>query len=243
MEIHNIETLREEHQWILKPIENAIKEIEKLPFYMSMEKINTVAELFPITRQLFHHSVTFPKAIGLMLSTTSVENGYLYKMYSEHAFEEATHHLMLFDWMKKNNGVKEITELFEEKANSATNNCINLGYQLAIERDYELWIVMINLAIERAFLSLFSILNDKVNKLCVGHEYFSIHVVADVGHSLSGLEYLKVLDPKSRKGSFLIKKSLDSLSVWTTMIHSWIDVNLRPHFNNDGLIIKNNILN
>ena len=128
--------------------------------------------------------------------------------------------------------------MFEEKANSATNNCVNLGYQLAIERDYELWIVMVNLAVERAFLSLFTALNAKVNELNAGHDYFRIHVTADVEHSLNGLEYIEQLDANSRKGSFLIKKGLESLSIWTTMTHSWLGHNIRPHFDNNGKIIK-----
>nr|VFJ51294.1 MAG: Iron-containing redox enzyme [Candidatus Kentron sp. DK]VFJ67418.1 MAG: Iron-containing redox enzyme [Candidatus Kentron sp. DK] len=232
------DALVNKHSWILEPIENAVSKIGEMEFFRYLTSVDDIGQLKPIVRQLFHHSVSFPKSIGLRLASTPIEKGFLYPAFAAHAHDEANHHLLLFNWMSENNLIGSVEELFKEGANTETNACIDLGYQMAAEEDYEQWILSVNCSIERCFLLLFEIMNKKTNDLGFGHEYFSVHVEADNEHIFYGLEFVDKQSSESERGQFLLKKSFESMAVWTTMVHSWLNIDVKPVFAPDGNMIS-----
>ncbi|MCI0427492.1 MAG: hypothetical protein L0Z46_05715 [Nitrospiraceae bacterium] len=51
-------------------------------------------------------------------------------------------------------------------------------------------------------------------------------------------EYIDPHDPQSPRGKVLIAKALEGISLWASMLHSWIGIDLHPKFNLDGSVVK-----
>jgi hypothetical protein len=68
--------------------------------------------------------------------------------------------------------------------------------------------------------------------------YFDVHVTADEHHSIMGLEYIDPHDPQSPRGKALIAKALEGISLWASILHLWIGIDLHPKFNLDGSVVK-----
>src|SRR5690349_5860142 len=91
------EAVQSMHDWIIHPLHLAFAQVEKTAFFQWIPGVKSPAEFAPVATQIYHHSATFPKAIGLMLSQMPLSEGKHFRLVAEHAFEEADHHLMLLE--------------------------------------------------------------------------------------------------------------------------------------------------
>ena len=229
-----LERIRVQHSWISEPIYKASNIVKNLPFFDWLEQLKSPQEFKPVAVQLYYHSATFPKVMGLMLGLTSLKENSMMSFYAKHAFGEADHHQMLMEWMLKHKILKHSHDIDNIIPTLETNACINLAYQLAIEQDRAKWLVTINSGIERCSNDFFKAVAPKMYQLGVGDPYFDIHVEADEHHSIMGMDYLEPLDPQSPLAQSLIAKALEGISLWAGMLHSWIGMDFIPHFDLDG---------
>jgi len=226
--------VEDEFQWLLSPIRTAFEEIRPLGFFSWVDELKSPQQFAPVAKQIYFHSSTFPKAIGLMLSMIPVERGEVYKVVSEHAYEEADHHLLLLDWMLQQGILQNKSEINKIQPFIETSNCINIGYQYAIERDINAWMAGINGAIEYCFYHFFEKVSKKMHQLGAGHHYFDVHVGADQYHSVMGLKHIEMGGLSAAGRDQLVRKSLNCVSLWTTMVHSWLGISVIPVFTLEG---------
>ncbi|OZG73933.1 hypothetical protein BTA51_09130 [Hahella sp. CCB-MM4] len=234
-----ISALRHQHAWLVDPLYKASEAVTTMPFFNWVRNIEDVREFKPVAEQLYYHSATFPKVLGLMLGLTSLRENPMMPFYSKHAFGEADHHMLLRDWMLKHGLIESPLELSQVITSVYTNSCVNLAYQLAVEQDREKWLVTINSGIERCSNDFFKVVAPKMYELDAGDIYFDIHVEADEHHSIMGLEYLAspdglAFDPESHRAKVLLRKALEGVSLWGAMLHSWIGINYLPLFDDKG---------
>jgi hypothetical protein len=233
-----IEQLRLKHAWITEPIYRASDIVRHMPFFDWVAQLNSPLEFKPAAVQLYYHSASVPKVIGLMLGNTPLSENYMMPFYAKHAYGEADHYQMLMRWMLKHKLLSDAKEIEQVIPTLETNACINLAYQLAIEQDRDKWLITINSGIELCSNHLFKALAPKMHEINSGDAYFDIHVEADTHHSIMGMEYIEVQDKESQRGRVLITKSLEGISLWAAMIHSWIGIEICPKFNLDGTLKK-----
>lgn len=238
LDITVLNILADKYQWISEPIARASEYVASMPFFKWVASIQSPLEFKSVATQLFYHSATFPKVMGLMLGNTPLHENHMMKFYSEHAFGEATHHELLMKWMLKHDVLKNREEIKEVITSIETNACINLAYQLAIEQDRDKWLVAINCGIERCSNDFFKAVAPKMHALGVGDVYFDIHVEADEHHSIMGLEYLDTDRITPFRKETLVAKALEGISLWAAMIHSWINIHTMPIFDLEGKIIS-----
>jgi len=185
--------------------------------------------------QLYYHSATFPKVMGLMLGMTPLSENHMMPFYSEHASGEATHHQMLLKWMLEHRVIDDLAEIKNVITTPETNACVNLAYQMAVEQDRDKWLVALNCGIERCSNDFFKVVAPKMHQLGAGDPYFDVHVDADEHHSIMGLEYISN-DLSDQRKAVLIAKSLEGITLWAAMLHSWIGVTVFPVFNPYGAL-------
>ena len=226
------------HSWITEPIFQATEIVREMPFFDWVSNLDSPEEFLPAAVQLFHHSATFPKVMGLMLGTTPMSENHMMPFYAKHAYGEADHHELLMRWMLKHKLLSKWSDIEYVIPTPETNACVNLAYQLAMERDRSKWLVTINSGIERCSNDFFKVVAPKMHALGAGNIYFDIHVEADEHHSIMGLDYIEPHHPESPRGRHLIAKALEGISLWAAMLHSWIGVEMFPHFNLDGSLKK-----
>jgi hypothetical protein len=234
----SLDALREQHAWIVEPIYRASGIVLALPFFDWLRSIRSTQEFGPVAKQLYRHSATFPKVMGIMLGLTSMRDNPMMPFYAKHAFGEADHHMLLADWMLRHGVIVSPKELDGVIATIETNSCINYAYQMALEQDRDGWLVGLNSGIERCSNDFFKVVAPKMRVLGAGHEYFDVHVEADEHHSIMGLAYIKPHDADSEEGRRLTAKALEGISLWAAMLHSWIGLDLHPRFALDGSLIK-----
>jgi hypothetical protein len=231
-----LDALRRQHGWLVEPLYLASDLVKEMPFFRWVKELRDPKDFKRVAEQLYYHSATFPKVMGIMLGFTSMRENSMMPFYSKHAFGESDHHMMLRDWMVRNGLIEASTDLDEVLPNMQTNACVNLAYQLAIEQDREKWLVTINSGIERCSNDFFKVVAPQMHSLGVGDTYFDVHIEADEHHSIMGLEYLTDVDPKSHRAKVLLSKALEGVSLWASMIHSWIGLNVTPVFKLDGTL-------
>jgi Iron-containing redox enzyme len=229
-----IAKLQDDFAWLVQPIRRAVQHVQRMPFFDWVDSLRSPLEFKQAAVQLYQHSATFPKVMGLMLAHTPPSENYMLPFYAEHAYTEAPHHRMLMGWMLRHNILEFPDEIDLCVPTLATNACINVAYQLAEERDREKWIVTINCGIELCSNEFFKVVAPKMRSLGAGHAYFDVHVEADEFHSVMGLEHVAQHDTDSDKRRILIGKALEGISLWAAMIHSWIGLNTLPQFELDG---------
>ncbi len=243
VESAEMEKIQIKHSWITEPIFQASSIVREMPFFDWVSQLKSPSEFKPAAVQLFHHSATFPKVMGLMLSNTPMEENHMMSFYAKHAYGEAEHHEMLMLWLLKHKLLSKRSDIEYVILTPETNACINLAYQLAMERDRAKWLVTINSGIERCSNDFFKVVAPKMHELGVGNAYFDIHVEADEHHSIMGLDYIEPINPESVRGRHLIAKALEGISLWAAMLHSWIGMEIFPHFNLDGSLKKRSCCN
>lgn len=229
-----LDRLRREHAWIVQPIERASTLLLDMPFFGWLRSIKTPQEFGPAAKQIYHHSATFPKVMGVMLGLTAMSENSMMPFYAKHAFGEADHHMLVAKWMLKHGILSSLDELDDVVPTIETNACVNYAYQMALAQDRDGWLVGLNSGIERCSNDFFKAASPKMHQIGAGHEYFDVHVEADEHHSIMGLAYIKARDPKSTEGVRLISKALEGISLWGAMLHSWIGLDIHPRFNLDG---------
>lgn len=234
IDLIELEKLRVKHAWLTEPLFRASEAIKQLPFFDWLANIKSAVDFKPAAIQLFYHSATFPKVMGLMLGTTPMSENHMMPFYAKHAFGEADHHELLMRWMLKHKVLANREEIKEVIPTLETNACVNLAYQLAVEGDRAKWLVTINSGIERCSNDFFKAVAPKMHSLGIGDTYFDIHVEADEHHSIMGLDYIDQEDAQSPRGRILIAKALEGVSLWAAMLHSWIGISEFPRFNLDG---------
>ncbi|MDR9894786.1 iron-containing redox enzyme family protein [Aetokthonos hydrillicola Thurmond2011] len=233
-----IEELRIKHAWITDPIYRASAIVKQMPFFDWVSQLQSPLQFKPAAVQLYYHSATFPKVIGLMLGNTPLSENHMMPFYAKHAYGEADHYQMLMRWILKHKLLNNAKEIEEVIPTLETNACINLAYQLAIEQDRDKWLITINSGIELCSNHLFKALAPKMYEINAGDAYFDIHVEADDHHSIMGMEYIDLQDKESLRGRVLIAKALEGIGLWAAMIHSWIGIDICPKFNLDGTLKK-----
>lgn len=231
-----VKKVHEAHSWISEPINAASEKILEEPFFKWLENVKDVAEFKKFTPQLWYHSATFPKVMGLMLALTPLSENHMMPFYSLHIYGEADHHEMLMDWMLEHKILNEKSEIDYVIPTIATNACVNLVYQIALERDRAKWLACLNSGIERCSNHLFIKLSNKLEKLNANHDYFKVHVEADTFHSIMGLEYLDS-DLSDFQKEVILTKALEGISLWGFMLNSWIGINRMPQFDLKGNLI------
>lgn len=229
-----LEALRRKHAWLVEPLYAASESVKQMPFFGWVKELGSAQEFKRVAEQLYYHSATFPKVMGIMLGLTPMSENGMMPFYSKHAHGESDHHMLLRRWMLRHGLIADDAELEQVITTSATNACVNLAYQLAVEQDREKWLVTINSGIERCSNDFFKAVAPKMHELGAGDIYFDVHVEADEHHSIMGLEYLSDIDPLSHRAKVLLSKALEGVSLWASMIHSWIGVNASPAFELDG---------
>jgi hypothetical protein len=229
-----LDTLRRKHAWLVDPLYAASDRVAAMPFFDWVRALRTPQEFKCVAEQLYHHSATFPKVMGIMLGLTSMRENSMMPFYSKHAYGESDHHMLLRNWMRKHGVIGSDDELDAVLPSIETNACINLAYQLAIEQDRDKWLVTINSGIERCSNDFFKVVAPRMHALGAGDVYFDVHVEADEHHSIMGLEYLSEIDPASHRARVLLTKALEGVSLWASMIHSWIGMTVSPAFKLDG---------
>lgn len=217
------------HGWLLDPLSSAITHAQCSPFFEWLSDMSTVDDFKPVATQLFHHSAAFPRAIGLILSRTGVDDGKIYKLYAQHAYEEADHHLMLLNWMCERGLLSCQNDIKLYPPTVETSNCINLAYEVALAGDHCAWICAINTAIELCSLEFFKPISTKMHRLGVGDVYFDVHVTSDAEHGAMGLDYLPDNLANHDKAR-LLRKALHATELWYLMIHSWLELEFSPVF-------------
>lgn len=236
--VEQLAMLREQHAWIVEPIYRASETVRKMPFFEWLANLKTPQEFKPAAVQLYYHSATFPKVMGLMLGHTPLSENGMMPFYAKHAFGEADHHEMLMQWMLRHNLLRSREEIFEVIPTLETNACVNYAYQMAIEQDRDKWLVGLNSGIERCSNDFFKAVSPQMHSIDAGDVYFDVHVEADEFHSIMGLEYIKRNDPSGFRERQLITKALEGISLWAGMLHSWIDIDLLPKFDLNGNLIQ-----
>ena len=232
-----LEALRLKHAWIVEPIYRASDAVAAMPVFDWIRSRTDVRQFTSFVTQLYFHSATFPKVMGIMLGMTPMAENHMMPFYAKHAFGEADHHQMLLRWMVRVGILADDQEIDDHLTMTETNACINLAYQLAIEQDRDKWLATINSGIERCSNDLFKALAPKMRELGCGDEYFDVHVGADEHHSIMGLEHIAVQDPASRRGRALTAKALEGISLWASMLHAWAGLDVHPAFTLDGSLI------
>jgi len=225
------------HSWITEPILQASGIVKQMPFFDWVSQLKSPLEFKPAAVQLYHHSATFPKVMGLMLGMTPMSENHMMPFYAKHAYGEADHHEMLMRWMLKHK-LLQWQEMEYVIPTPETNACVNLAYQLAMEQDRSKWLITINSGIERCSNDFFKAVAPKMHEIGAGDAYFDIHVGADEHHSIMGMDYIEPQDPESPRGRHLIAKGLEGISLWAAMLHSWIGIEMFPHFDLDGKLKK-----
>ncbi len=233
-----LEYLRKKHAWITEPLFKASEAVKKMPFFIWLDELEFPQEFAECAKQLFHHSATFPKVMGLMLASTPMTENHMMPFYAEHAFGEADHHELLMQWMLQHSIIQQRSDIDDVIVTTETNACINQAYQLAIEQDRAKWVLTINCGIERCSNDFFKAVAPKMHALGAGDNYFDIHVEADEFHSIMGLEHVQPLSADSVRGRHLIAKALEGVSLWASMLHSWIGINYHPRFDIKGNLVK-----
>ena len=229
--------LRERHAWIVEPIYRASDAVLAMPFFTWVKAIRSPQEFKPAAVQLYHHSATFPKVMGIMLGLTPMAENHMMPFYAKHAFGEADHHAMLMDWMLRHKLLSSPAEIDTVILTTETNACINYAYKMAIEQDRDQWLVGLNSGIERCSNDFFKVIAPKMHEIGAGDVYFDVHVEADEHHSIMGLEYIDPQSANSVRGKKLIAKALEGISLWASMLHSWIGIGLHPRFRLDGSLV------
>lgn len=237
---NELELLEKKHKWIVDPIYKASRYVRNMPFYDWIEKLQDPKDFKDAACQLYYHSDTFPKVMGLMLALTPLSESSMMPFYAKHAYGESDHSKMLLDWMIKHNLVSDYKEVSNTIITKETNACINYAYQMAIEQDREKWLVGLNSGIERCSNDFFKAISPRMHTLNVGDEYFDVHVEADEHHSIMGLDYIIQYEPDSQRAKILIAKALEGIELWASMIHSWIGIYTYPKFDLNGNLIENN---
>lgn len=232
-----IRELEDRHAWIVEPIFRASAAVSKMPFYRHISQLRSPLEFKPVATQLYFHSATFPKVMGLMLGLTPFSQNYMMPFYAKHAFGEADHHQMLLEWMLRHGLLSNPEEIDSTIVAVETNACINLAYRLAAEQDRDKWLVTINSGIERCSNDFFKAVAPKMHEIGAGDAYFDVHVEADEHHSIMGLDFIEAQDGSSARAQQLLAKALEGIALWADMLHSWIGMDYHPRFNLDGSLV------
>lgn len=240
VDMAKLDELRQRHAWLVEPLYRATDATLELPFFQWLRGLQSAKDFAPAALNLYYHSATFPKVMGLMLGLTSMKENSMMPFYAKHAFGEADHHQLLMRWMLEHGILLAPGDIEDVIPTTETSACVNLAYQLATEQDRDKWLVTINSAIERSSNEFFKVLAPVMRNLGAGDVYFDVHVEADEHHSIMGLEYLSPLDPASPRGKQLVAKGLEGITLWTAMLHSWIGMNVHPRFDLEGRIVGAN---
>lgn len=234
-----ITTLETDFSWLVTPLYNASQALLATPFFSWLDSLREPKAFRQAASQLYYHSTTFPKIIGIMLGLTRLDEQKLMPFYASHAYGEADHSELLLKWMLKYHLLDKATDINKVIVTPETNACINFGYRMAIAHDRDKWVVGMNCGIERCSQQLFSYLAPKMRALGCGDYYFDIHQHADVHHSIMGLQYLPKIAPDSEHAKQLVMLGLEAISVWCAMLHSWMDERaVLPRFNINGELIS-----
>jgi hypothetical protein len=225
------------YDWISGPIQRASNYVRQMPFFEFVDNMKSPRDFKDAGLQLYYHSATFPKVMGLMLGLTPLAENHMMSFYAEHASGESTHHQMLLQWMLDRQVIGSADEISQVIPTIETNACVNLAYQMAIEQDRDKWLVSLNCGIERCSNEFFKAVAPKMHAMGAGDPYFDVHVEADEHHSIMGLDYI-TKDPSEHRKSVLVAKSLEGITLWAAMIHSWIGITAVPVFANDGTLAK-----
>jgi len=225
--------VRQKHAWLVQPIEKASDHVLNMPFFTFVRQLKSVHDFSFCAQQLWHHSATFPKVMGLILGLTPLSENGMMEFYAAHAYGEATHHEMLMQWMLKHKLLPNREAINSVITTIETNACVNFAYQLAVEQNRNKWLAALNSGIERCSNQFFKAVAPKMHELGVGDAYFDCHVEADEHHSAMGLEHLSVISSPAEQ-KILISKSLEGISLWAAMLHSWIGISVIPHFDLSG---------
>lgn len=234
---HQLDVLRKRHAWLVEPIYRASASVLDLPFFTWVRSLERPIDFKPAAVQLYYHSATFPKVMGLMLGLTPMTENRMMPFYAKHAFGEADHHQLLMAWMLKHGVLSSPSEMDQVIPTIETNACVNLAYQMAIEQDRAKWLVCLNSGIERCSNDFFKAVAPAMHRMGAGDIYFDVHVEADEHHSIMGLEYLDAIHPDSARAKQLVAKALEGISLWAAMLHSWIGMQVFPHFDHTGRVI------
>lgn len=93
------------YSWIAEPIRRASDYVCEMPFFDFIESMKSTMDFKECAIQLWYHSATFPKVMGLMLGLTPLVENHMMGFYSEHAHGKAPHHKMLLDWILQRTGI------------------------------------------------------------------------------------------------------------------------------------------
>jgi len=116
--------------------------VRAMPFFEWLKKIQSPRDFKQAAEQLYYHSATFLKVIGIMLGLTPMSENHMMPFYAKHAFCEADHHAMLMVWMLRHKLLFSATEIETVTPTIETNACVNYAYQMAIEQDRDKWLVV-----------------------------------------------------------------------------------------------------
>ena len=71
-----LDQLQQQHTWLTKPLYRASDAVREMPFFEWLNQLEDPRDFKPAAVQLFYHSATFPKVMGLMLGTTPLSENH-----------------------------------------------------------------------------------------------------------------------------------------------------------------------
>jgi hypothetical protein len=217
---------------LIEPIERASQSLLDLPFFAWLRRIEHPVEFKPAAVQLFYHAATFPKIMSLLLELTPSPGARLEPFHARHAHVGVDRHALLMRWMIAHGLLDSPREIESVVPTPETNACVNLVCQMALEHGRARWLGCLNAGIERCSNDFFKVTAPLMHGLGAGDPFFDLHVDADDG-SL-GVGYLPLIDESAPTRDDLLAMTLEGISLWTAMLHSWIGLQTRPHFDRGG---------
>jgi hypothetical protein len=228
----HVESLRQQYSWLVEPIERASRSLLDLPFFSWLCSIEHPLEFKPVAGQLFYHAATFPRIMGLLLELTPMGDDRRVPFYARHAQVGVDRHALLMRWMIEHGLLESPREIESVVPTPETNACVNLACQMAVERARAKWLGCLNAGIECCSNDFFKVTAPLMHRLGAGDVFFDVHVDADDG-SL-GVGYLPPIDPSGPTQGELLALSMEGISVWAAMLHSWIGLQTQVYFDLEG---------
>jgi heme oxygenase-like protein len=227
-----VESLRRQYAWLVEPIERASMSLLDLPFFCWLRSIEHPLEFKPVAGQLFYHAATFPRVMGLLLELTPMRDDRREPFHARRSQVGVDRHALLMRWMIEHRLLDSPREIEGVVPTPETNACVNLACQVALERHRAQWLGCLNAGIECCSNDFFKVTAPLMHRLGAGDPFFDVHVDADDG-SL-GVGYLPPMEPSGPTQVELLALTMDGISLWTAMLHSWIGLQTQPYFDCDG---------
>ncbi len=211
--------LQHEFQWIIQPVLERCRALMSGPFFHWLHALDCVELFAPTAKELYFPTYHLPRATGLLLSSTPINQSYMLSYLARHTFTEACQHELLLQWMLNHKLMQKPQDILAIRPKPATKALVNFYYRSALERELIPWVISIHYAIDLCHKKLFQVLLPKMSSLGADDPYFHINAdESDIGGitSFQWVEPLLSIRPHTKH--LLIQHSLDAIDLWDKML-------------------------